>query len=429
MDEASPLPAQTPPEEESPLLDPLPYAAEPAEVPAATPIPDNPLEPEELFATRSLESSGLLGSPMHRLMGPSVTSATTRDLPETGSRNLPDLTEIVDPANTSHQPPQAPPVAITTPSDEEAKRIEEQVTKADLERLMGEVTLLYKRVEEELASSRYQSAEALGWLNEARTILMARPYHYPLAELRVQQTRVLLRQVAESQTASGKAKSGLVAWSLFWLLLLGGLFATDWILSQSLVSRGLLTPPALSADVLGEPSLAWFFPPWLCMLMGGLGGVIAALYILQHAISRREYDPTSGTSYLLHPITGMAAGLVIYYLLLAGFLAATVSTTLQVDALDLATQIQIARSPLFLLVAFIGGLAQQSVWRVLRRVWDSVAGVEEKTPEVAPVPVESVPVATEPAPVEPAPSDNGSASDPSAYDPSASPEYHPFPKG
>lgn len=386
MDDAAP-PADPMPPEEAPLLESLPYAG-PGTPPPATPLAEVPPE--------SGADPTLVGSPATRMMPPAAPPEPELELP--GSRNLPDATDL-----RPSTPPAAPPVTVVMPRPEDEERIRERVSREDLDRLMAEVGQLYTRVESELASSPYQSAEVLGWLHEARTILMARPQNYPLAELRLNQTRLRLRQVAESQQAAGRVRGRLIGWNLFFMLFFGTLLAIDWTLTRTLVARGLLLPPRLPN--MGEPTLSWFFPPWLCLLMGGIGGALSALYVLQYVIRRREYDPDALWSYLLQPLTGAFLGAVTYYLLLTGFLAATVSTTFQIDPFDLATQIQIARSPLFLLVAFSAGVAQQSFWNLIRRFWRSTTNSEEERQQ-------REPIALEPVPVESAPPTQGDGASP-----------------
>lgn len=405
-------------------LEPLPYAGADAlaeagsrsvsNIPLAVPTapPTGAYEGDPPVASRSLEAGAetLLGSPTHRLIGPATSSGqSTRGTssgsrrrrpappreadPEVGNRVLPDAWE----------PPPAPTVVYVTPTKEEEQTIRESVTKDDLERLRKAITDLYAEVEKQLAGSRDRAAEALGWLNEARTITMARPQHFPLAELRVAQTRVLLQQVAYSEAGAAQHQSRLVVWSLLWLLLLGGLYVLDGAVASTLVnSRLLAAPPGVPDTAL--PTLVWGFPPILCLLVGGIGGVMAALITLGREVSRREYDPASNTDYYASPVTGALLGVLVYYIFLGGLITAVATTEITTNASDLGHQIQAGRSPLFIVAALLAGFAQARMLALLPQVWSNVTGTDSSQSTPAPTPkVEDVPVAMEPTPAEPTP--------------------------
>lgn len=322
-----------------------------------------------------------------------MSDTFSRDLPdafdeedeETTTRQLPDLFE---------REPTDPAVPGTTIGAEEGAKVLAAVTARDVARLMGEVTALYRRVEGELASSPHRAAEALGWLNEARTILLARPEHFPLAELRVQQARVLLRRVANSERDLRADLAGLVQWNLAWLILLALLFGLD----GALVGR-FPGPPWRPADA--PASLTWFFPPWPAVLAGGIGGALAALILLGTQQSRRSYDAGSQLDYRLNPLKGAVWGGVMFYLVLAGFVTTAAITALDDATLSLADQARAAMSPLMIIVAFLAGLAQPRMLLLLRRIWGEVTGEgkdDNPTPAPTPTPAEEVPVATDPAP-------------------------------
>ncbi len=389
------------------VLMPLPYQDAPTSKTAADDESARSMDDESTVATRELESDVpplhdnegvvLMGSPLHRATYPlpeperglDADTARPSAIPsdDADTKDIPDILLVQPPA-----PPEPQVVAIDTAT---AQKISEVVTKQELTALKKSVTGLYERVTTELAPNSAKAALALGWLSEARTIGLGRPEQYPIAELRVAQTRTLLEQFKQSREAVAQNARGLVIANLVWLILFGGLFFYDqWL------QTGALKLNAISA----------VFPPWLCVLAGGLGGALAALVALGRVMSRREYNPDDNLDYHLNALKGAVLGGVTYYLILGGFVTAAATSgvnfapSMEGGSLLDSFQVGASESPLFIVLAFIAGLAQQRLLALLGRVWNDRTGSSDPAENgtsgnsgaslaAVPVPTTDVPVA------------------------------------
>ena len=202
-----------------------------------------------------------------------------------GTRDLPDPT--VRPEDRKRHK-----VGVTELTPDQQLRIAELVQVEELNRLSQQISSLYKQVEEEIAESREHAAQAFTWLNDARRILIGSPGLYTLAELQIHQTRLLLKQVKASDDGAKQYQRRLIGWNLFWLVVFVLLFAFDGGITKWLLSMGIVEPPPQLVNTDLSPTLVWYFQPWLCVLVGGIGGALAAITVLGRSISRREYDPS-----------------------------------------------------------------------------------------------------------------------------------------
>jgi hypothetical protein len=391
------------------VLSPLPYQDAPTSKTAIEDLATRSLDDDSSIAPRELspdlpplrddEGGTLMGSPLHRATFPSPTAErgleadTSRPsaIPteEGGTKDIPDVLVIQ---------PVAPVEPKTTPIDAATgQKISEVVTKKELATLKQAVTDLYQRVSTELAPNSAKAALALGWLSEARTIGLGRPEQYPIAELRVAQTRTLLEQFRQSRDAVAHHARGLVIANIVWLVLFGALFFVDqWLRAGGIAGLNL-------------KAISLVFPPWLCVLAGGLGGALAALVALGRVISRREFNPDDNLDYYLNGLKGALLGGVAYYLILGGFVTAAATSgvnfapSMEGGSLLDSMQAGATESPLFIVIAFIAGLAQQRLLSLLGRVWNDRTGTSDPTPAATPATTNadlaSVPVPTTDVPV------------------------------
>ncbi|MGB0384455.1 MAG: hypothetical protein ACPGWR_06480 [Ardenticatenaceae bacterium] len=284
--------------------------------------------------------------------------------------------DLPDPTAQQRRPAEA---VYNELSPQDAQRVGQAVTKKDLKALTDEVNGLYKQVTDEFSGSPEQAAQALTWLNEAHMVAIARPDQFMLGKFRVLQTRLLLRQVNYSQQSAKKYQWRLTLWNLLWLIGLGALFGLDGLLTS--VATTYFRPTGVEAELARSTvdSLVWFFQPWYCVLAGGIGGALTALMILGRQVSRRQFDPASNLDYLLNPLKGVVLGGVTYYILLGGFSMIAAASAPS----ELSQIVQIAKSPLFILIAFIAGFAQARIVEYLPRVWGQVTGGQKEEGVIA----------------------------------------------
>jgi hypothetical protein len=324
------------------------------------------------------EYEGLMGSPMHRIAMPAAPAPAADASSGDGARSLSfedDLvSKDVDDPTTVTIPAK---IVVATPplSDADKAAIAVSVTQETLTALAQQITTLYERVSKELATIPAKSAQAMEWLTEARIITQGRPSDYPIAELRVVQTQTLLEQCQQSQEAIRKSGVALISVNILWLILF------------------MIVLPLLMVMEFPTFSLLFIadrFPGWVCVLAGGIGGSLAALVSLGHAASRREYNPNDAINYYFNAPKGAILGGITYYLVLGGFI--TAAATVGIDAVQgsnggsLLEHLQNTApvSPLFIVLAFIAGIAQQRILALLGRVWSERTGSGDATPAPAP---------------------------------------------
>lgn len=391
------------------VLMPLPYEDEPSPRTSDDDLSARSLDDSADTGTRELTPDAppigiteggtpLMGSPLTRPTYPDPVAERGLDADTSRPSVLPDEDAGIRELPDVLVPPAAPHAPVVVPIDvATGQKISEVVTKKDLAALKKAISDLYERTTSELAPNSAKAALALGWLSEARAIGLGRPEQYPIAELRVAQTRTLLEQFKQSRDAIAQYARGLVIANILWIVLFGVLFFLD----QWVQAGGFPT--------LNLKAISVIFPPWLCVLAGGLGGGLAALVALGRGISRREFNPDDNLDYYLNALKGAVLGGVTYYLILGGFVTAAATSGVNVAAgmeggslLD-SMQAGASESPLFIVIAFVAGLAQQRLLALLGRIWNQRTGDSDLTPNATPnndiasvfVPATDVPVATE----------------------------------
>ncbi|MBC8448218.1 MAG: hypothetical protein H8D78_10740 [Chloroflexi bacterium] len=236
-------------------------------------------------------------------------------------------------------------------TEEEQQRILAELTRKRRNELMEEVDKLYDRAATRLASHQQHSATALKLLYQSRTILIERPYAFADAELRMQTARTLINRTEESRKISGKYWPRLLLYEAGWALLLfiGLIFEGPlgaWI--------GMLSGTVAS-------SMPDIFPVWGTMLVGGIGGVICALWSMWwHVSDQQDYDPQYNLWYMVQPIQGMVLGIIVYLIIAGGFLA------MQTDI----SSPQAGKAAQYFpwLIAAIAGIRQTFVYELLDRI-------------------------------------------------------------
>ena len=308
-------------------------------------------------------------SPRRRLMTPTELARVTAGIEVT------EVPEIFD-------RPEGPETLTPVPTDEEMRiRIAQQITAEDLSYLDAEISRLFRKVEERLSRVPELANRALQKLNEARTILLGDPGRFPEAEVRVEEVRVLLKQVESSERDAAIYARRFFAYNVAMLVLFLGLAVFDRAIATWLVSRGITPPfplPLKTASGQEIPlTMAMYFAPWYCMIWGGIGGAIGSLYVLRTYVSRREFDREYNIHYWAHPIMGAVLGAIVYFLFVGGFFV--VGAISQTETLpNPAQQVLTATSPLLILIALAFGLVQQEAYKMLYRILMAVTGSAKK---------------------------------------------------
>lgn len=271
------------------------------------------------------------------------------------------------------------------------QEIAARVTRKQLNQLMLEVTELYNAVEEQVSSSKELSHEAMKKLNEARTLLMSQPGLFPVAELRIEQARVLLRRAENSERDADRYQLPIFLYNAVWLVALLALAVFDRALAIGLFNRGI-TPPfelPLVAENGREIGLtmAMYFAPWFCMIWGGIGGAIGSLYTLRTYVADREFDHEYIIHYFAHAPMGAVLGAVVYFLFISGFFVVGAVTQAS-DLTNPVQQVLTATSPLLILIALSFGLVQQAVYAMIDRVVRTVMGASEDEEDEEDTPVQ-----------------------------------------
>ena len=236
-------------------------------------------------------------------------------------------------------------------TEEERERILAQLTRKRRNELMEEIDRLYDRVSSRLAPHQQHSGTALKLLHQARMILIERPYAFADAELRMQAAKTLIQRTEESRKRSGRYWPWLFLYEVVWALLL---FA-------GLIFEGSLGAWIGGLSTSAASTMQDIFPAWGTMLMGGVGGVICALWSLWwHVSDQQDYDPQYNLWYLVQPIQGMVLGIIVYLIIAGGFLA--VQTDISSPQASKAAQY------FPWLVAAIAGIRQTFVYELLDRI-------------------------------------------------------------
>jgi hypothetical protein len=208
----------------------------------------------------------------------------------------------------------APYIEITPReyTDEARAMIMSEVSVARREDLMGEIDGLYGIVSTRLAAHQEHSGTALKLLHEARSILIERPYAFADAELRMQAAKTLIKRTEDSRRTSRRNWPWLLAYELLWA------FA----LLMGLVFEGVLGAWIGRLSYTGATTMQQIFPAWGTMMVGGIGGVVCALWSMWYHISdKQDYDSQHNLWYLVQPFQGLVLGIIVYLVVAAGFLA------------------------------------------------------------------------------------------------------------
>jgi len=332
--DVSPVPS--PDVEPSPPAPPAPSTPEPAapEPSAPEPSPAPPPKPRVRIGgqlTEIVVSPGELDSDSVRPPSPFI-------------RPAPPSTEET-----------SPPPSLS-PADQE--RILAQIDQDRLDELHKRIDQLYRDVPRRISNRPDLTAQILGMLRQARTILVEHPYDFIEAEYKIQQAYAIYNRVENSEKWGDH-----YGWRVFWFEVL-----TFFLLLFSFL--GLLAFGNDFSDFLAElfgatqatEGLLTAVGFWATFVWGGIGGVVGALYTLwTHVSERQDFERQHVMWYIAQPIMGLILGGVTFLVINTGLLSLQGGQT---AAMALREDIQLFPS----LISFIAGFRPQFIFGLLVKI-------------------------------------------------------------
>ena len=225
-----------------------------------------------------------------------------------------------------------------------------------------------ERVSSELHASPKDVSFALEVLREAANIIIEDPRQYDEALYRTAIVKSMLRRKA--QLSFWSYRLGL------FVLFYGILFTVACILGYfvKIDFAGLLPTPQL-ADI--------FQAVWYSGLAGGLGGSVEIFWRLYYRVSiKQDFDPQYTMYYLVKPILGFVLGLVMYFLVAVG---STIGGSTNLPQAGENTGFVLA-----ILLGFIAGYRQESVFDMIYVIVKKIAPEPGSTDPKSMIPVEDV---------------------------------------
>jgi len=187
---------------------------------------------------------------------------------------------------------------------ERARRLEERLEE------------LRRRALQDVSSSAALSERVNVLLKRARENIGSRGEDLDATEQYLQEAETILERAAHSVAAGRRYGRRILVYESVWLILLLAVLLFDGELAVGfawLTGRGAI-------ETMGQ-----VLPFWAPLVWGSIGGASGSLYRLYRHISLRDYDPEHNFSFVVHPITGMAVGGLVY--LLAALIAYLIGET------------------------------------------------------------------------------------------------------
>lgn len=251
--------------------------------------------------------------------------------------------------------PELPPESLP---EEDRARILAQLDQERLDELHKRIDQLYREVPRKISNRPDLTAQILGMLRQARTILVEHPYDFIEAEYKIQQAYAIYNRIENSEKWGDK-----YGWRVFWyevitffLLLFSFLgllaFGNDFsaflarLFGADQASEGILTAVGF----------------WSTFVWGGIGGVVGALYTLwTHVSERQDFERQHVMWYIAQPIMGLILGGVTFLVINTGLLSLQGGQT---AAMALRESVQLFPS----LIAFIAGFRPQFIFGLLVKI-------------------------------------------------------------
>ena len=250
----------------------------------------------------------------------------------------------------------ARPQPLRTAGEQEI--ILSRIEKDRIRDLNKTIDRLYSEIPKHISNRPDITAQALGLLRQARTILIENPVDFVEAEYKTQQAQSLYNRIENSEAWGDRYGWRVFYYEvfLFFLLLLSflGLLAFNNEFSGLVASL-------IGSEAPGE-GLFTAVGFWATFVWGGIGGVVGAMYVLWiHVSERQDFERQHIMWYVSQPIMGLILGGVTFLIINAGLLSLQGG---QIAAQQLRTEIQFFPA----LIAFIAGFRPQFVFGLLTKI-------------------------------------------------------------
>lgn len=239
-------------------------------------------------------------------------------------------------------------------------------------KLFEEIEKMHEEVAEELSANKSDVNFALDTLLDANNIILEKPYQYEEALYRVALVKTMLvRRERLSRASYGPAG--------YFVLFYG-------ILSALLAIWGIFAGLSVDFNALAGAELGNIFQAiFLSGLAGLMGGAVEILWRLYYRVSiKQDFDPQYLMYYIVKPILGFVLGLVMYFLIAVGTTVVTPSggtSTLPVVAATTGFV-------LTMLLGFVAGYRQESVFDMIYVLIKKIAPEEVKSGTKSMIPIE-----------------------------------------
>lgn len=188
--------------------------------------------------------------------------------------------------------------------------------------------------------------QLLDQIRSAKTLLLADRANYEEAERALNEVEFRIAYSERTKRWSDSLAFIIMIYEVVWLIVFISIFFL-------LVIRGGINLAITSSDLITPEDV---YNALGGMLLGGVGGVIGALYALWRYVSNDEFNPQHRIWYYAQPIMGIPIGVFIFLFLQIGFNIAAGST-------------QTIQSPFMVyLLAFIAGFQQNVIYDIVRQV-------------------------------------------------------------
>lgn len=276
-----------------------------------------------------------------------------------------------------------------------------------------EIDRLYTQVLDLVGDSPSLTQECMKRLQKARKkITKGDLSDLVEAESLMEEVKGILARVKSSRAASNAWRTRLLwFWLMGWLVVFLLVFTFDKQLAEALAK--VLTP---SISPLPS-SLAYYLPPWLCLIWGGIGSVFDTLAAINKHVAERTYDGYYIPEAFSSPIIGAILGSLIYFLFTGGMVALSTGVGVTSSATTLSQDMQVAgssfavasRSLVLWTLAFLAGFFHVRTLKLLETLYEQFLSALKILPKQEPETPASPP------------------SEPDVTTPAATPTGTPFP--